>query len=99
MDLQALAVDLGKIRDAETGDLVDLMKISGLDPKSDLRYSDLSETDFGEADIEGWDLIGAKLDGANLSSVKNVKKAVFNVETTFIGTRLPDDISPTDLIG
>ena len=98
MDLSQLATDLEAIANAETDDFAELMKVSGLDPKSDLRYYDLFESKLGEADVEGWDFTGANLDRADLSQVKNIKKAVFNEETTFVGTLLPDGVLPSDLI-
>jgi signal transduction histidine kinase len=46
---------------AETACFSDLVAASGLNPKTDFRFSDLSSVDFRNSDIRGYDFTGANL--------------------------------------
>lgn len=86
------------VTESPSSDLLDLLALCSLDPKSDFRHADLADTDFGEADIAEWDLTGADLSNANLSKVKNIMLAIFDEQTTFLDTVLPEGVAPADLV-
>lgn len=90
--------ELQAFLDADTDNPTELIGLSALDPTTDFRGIDFSGCKLGEVDIEGWDLSGADLDGADLSQVKNIKTAIFNTETSFVDTKLPDGVTLDELV-
>lgn len=54
----------------EDRDFVDLLKMTGMDPATDLRYSDASGANWGALDLDGYDLTGANLTGCDFSGCK-----------------------------
>ncbi len=48
---------------AESNNFMELLKISGLDPKMDLRFADWSGVDFSLCDLRGFDFTAARLKG------------------------------------
>jgi formylglycine-generating enzyme required for sulfatase activity len=54
-----------KVLAAETDDFVELLQLTGLDPKRHLRLSDWSGIDFSGADLRGFDFTGANLVGCS----------------------------------
>jgi formylglycine-generating enzyme required for sulfatase activity len=50
---------------AQSNNFMELLKISGLDPKTDLRFADWSGVDFSGCDLRGFDFTGARLHGCN----------------------------------
>ncbi len=87
-----------EILEAETEDLVELMRIADLDPRNCWRYSDLSGVEAGDADVTGWDFCGTNLTEANLSQVRNIDRALFNADTTFDECKLPNGVTVADLL-
>src|SRR5689334_2501376 len=65
-----------RIRRSEEKDFMTLVRIAGLNPKSDFRYANLSGMDFGYADLRGFDFTGADLRGADLRSA-SIEGAIF----------------------
>jgi Pentapeptide repeats (9 copies) len=54
---------LDEIADAQTHNFVELIRISGIDPKRHLRFADWSAIDFSGCDLRGYDFTGARLQG------------------------------------
>jgi uncharacterized protein YjbI with pentapeptide repeats len=57
----------------DTQDMVELLKMAGLDPATDLVYGDFEDVDWGESDLGGYNFDGAKLSRGNFSRVKNIE--------------------------
>jgi hypothetical protein len=55
---------------APTDDFVELVRVSGLDPKRDFRHADLSGADLRGADLTEFDLSHARLNGALLAGAR-----------------------------
>ena len=83
---------------ADTEDFVALLEIAGLDPKKDLAGGDWQGIDFGQADLSGWNLRAARLSYANLSKVRNVELARFDLETELKHVQLPPGVSVKGLV-
>lgn len=88
---------LSALFSSESDDFVTLLETAGLNPMTDLRGGDFTGTDFGEADIADWDLRGTDLFCADLSKVKNIVLAIFDAETNFTNTKLPEGVTEIDL--
>jgi hypothetical protein len=56
---------------------VELVRISGLDPKVAFLGSDLRGLDFGTDDLSGFDFTGADLRGCKLTGVRGKESAIF----------------------
>jgi formylglycine-generating enzyme required for sulfatase activity len=54
-----------RVAEADTDDFAHLVKITGLDPASALRFGDFSNVSFRRADLRGFDFSGAKLHGCD----------------------------------
>ena len=54
----------------------ELVRISGLDPKSDFQYADLTEVDFGDADLRIFRFFGSDLSGSDLSRSKITRETI-----------------------
>ncbi|MEK7100602.1 MAG: pentapeptide repeat-containing protein [Patescibacteria group bacterium] len=89
---------LGEILTSPDDNFVKLMEIAGLDGAKDFRYARLIGVELDDADISGWDLTGCDLTDADLSKVSNIDKAIFNKDTKFSGTRLPEGVSLQQLL-
>lgn len=50
----------------------ELMRISGLNPHTDLCNADFTGINFGDVDVAGWNFCGTCLSGSDLSRVKNL---------------------------
>jgi uncharacterized protein YjbI with pentapeptide repeats len=79
---------LDEIMNAETADTVELLKIAGLDPATDLVYSDFEDVDWLDHDLAGYNFDGAKLSGGNFSRVKNIELM------SYVGADIEDVIWP-----
>jgi uncharacterized protein YjbI with pentapeptide repeats len=79
---------LDEIMNAETADTVELLKIAGLDPATDLVYSDFEDVDWLDHDLAGYNFDGAKLSGGNFSRVKNIELM------SYVGADIDDVIWP-----
>lgn len=61
---------LNEILTAESDDMVELLKIAGLDPSKDLTYQRFEDVDWKEADLAGYNFDGASLRGSDFSRAK-----------------------------
>ncbi|KQQ46478.1 hypothetical protein ASF69_04410 [Rhizobium sp. Leaf311] len=52
------------VMEAKTTNFIELCRLAGLNPETDLRFSDLSGTDLSDCDLRGFDLTGCDLTGA-----------------------------------
>jgi uncharacterized protein YjbI with pentapeptide repeats len=77
---------------------VKLMEIAGLDGTKDFRYRRLVGVELDDADVSGWDLTGCDLTDADFTKVRNIDKAIFTKDTKFSGTKLPDGVTPEQLL-
>ena len=55
---------------AESDNFAELLKISGLDPKTDLRFADWSGVDFSGCDLRGFDFTAARLNGCRFDGAR-----------------------------
>jgi len=65
-----------RILEADTQKFTELVKIAGLDPSRDFRYSNLAGVDFSGADLSGFDFTGASIEGATFDGAL-ISKAIF----------------------
>lgn len=79
---------LTAIMNAETTDTVELLKIAGLDPATDLVYSNFEDADWLDHDLAGYNFDGAKLSRGNFSRVKNIELM------SYVGAEIDDVIWP-----
>ncbi|WP_327209920.1 hypothetical protein [Rhizobium leguminosarum] len=79
---------LTAIMNAETNDTVELLKIAGLDPATDLVYSNFEDVDWLDHDLAGYNFDGAKLSRGNFSRVKNIELM------SYVGADIEDVIWP-----
>src|SRR5262249_2756008 len=52
---------LTALYESETACFSDLVRVSGLNPSVDFRFSDLTGVDFGGSDLRGYNFVGANL--------------------------------------
>jgi formylglycine-generating enzyme required for sulfatase activity len=64
---EELAARARAIIRSESDNFVELLRISGLDPKTDLRFADWSGLDFSGCDLRGYDFTGARLHGCKFN--------------------------------
>jgi uncharacterized protein YjbI with pentapeptide repeats len=79
---------LTAIMNADTNDTVELLKIAGLDPATDLVYSNFEDVDWLDHDLAGYNFDGAKLSRGNFSRVKNIELM------SYVGADIDDVIWP-----
>jgi hypothetical protein len=66
----SVASTLGEILNADTNDMVELLKIGGIDPAAGLTYSDMTDIDWGDSNLDGYNFEGADLSRSNFSRAK-----------------------------
>lgn len=71
-----------------------LMRVIGLDPATDFAWGNFPRiTNWGDEDVTGWDFRGSDLSGCDLSTLSNLKNAVFSPETKLDGAILPEGLT------
>lgn len=61
---------LEELLNADTDDMVELLRMAGLDPAKDLTYGNFEDVDWGDHDLDGYNFEGADLSGSNFSRAK-----------------------------
>jgi DNA-binding winged helix-turn-helix (wHTH) protein len=68
---------IARVHAAQTDNFIELVNISGLDPKVDFRFSNLKEVDFTNLNLSGFDFTGANMIGCIFNKAK-ITGAIFD---------------------
>lgn len=61
---------LEELLNADTDDMVELLRMAELDPAKDLTYGNFQDVDWGDHDLAGYNFEGADLSGSDFSRAK-----------------------------